>query len=276
MIPKSASAVAGESGVWQMNRIRLLVGLLWIALTVPCVIGADTLEQVEQRLIETVGRHRNWCYRYEHENILDGTRWWERMEGIVEYERIPGGGYLYRMERRFQSYKKDDAGKEHRIEGEFIAVCDGKHIYNYQDVGGERRVLRFSLDAFPNPCDYRTMFAAQRQENTLRLLPDAVVDGQPVYVIESIPLDRRNTGAARTVWYFAKQNGLTVRNVTEDILGNPTQTAIASDIRIDVDIPRSRFEFQPPAGVEIQDANPPAARHPATSSQPASRPAAGE
>lgn len=253
-----------------MKRMRCCAGLLLVVLTATSFVVADTLEQVEMKLIETIERHRNWRYRYEHENVLDGTRWWEKMEGTVEYQRVPEGGYLYRMERRFRSYKKDDAGQEHRIEGEFVAVCDGKHIYNYQEINGERRALRFSLDAFPDPCDYRAMFAAQRQGHTLRLLPDGEIDGEPVYVIESVPLDRRNTGAARTVWYFAKRHGLTVRNVTEDILGAPTQTATASDFRFDSDIPRSRFEFRPPPGVEIQDANPPASAPPSTT-----RPAAG-
>ncbi|MBL8880688.1 MAG: hypothetical protein JNG88_16365 [Phycisphaerales bacterium] len=217
----------------------------------------ETLDDVQRKLIATVEKHRTWRYRFENDNMLDGPRWWEHIEGTVEYERLDGGGYLYRTERRFRSYKKDDDGREHKLEGEFTAVCDGRNIYNYQVINNERRAMRLDLNAFPNPCDYRAMFEAQRAAGTMRLLPDETIDGQPTYVIESVPNDRRNSGAARTVWYFAKSHGMTIKNVTEDILGTPTVTATATDFQFDIDIPRSRFEFKAPHGVEIVDGNNP-------------------
>lgn len=250
---------------------QLLAILIACSVRLAPASAQESLEDVERKLIATVEKHRNWRYRFENENILDGTRWWERIEGTVEYERLDGGGYLYRTERRFRSYKKDDEGKEHKIDGEFIAVCDGKNIYNYQAVNGERHATRLNLNAFPNPCDYRAMFESQHASSSMRLLPEEKIDGQRTYVIESIPNDRRNSGAARTVWYFSQQHGLSIRNVTEDILGTPTVTATASDFQFDLDIPRARFEFKAPPGVEIVDGNNP--NPPPTSQPSATQPA---
>jgi len=85
--------------------------------------------------------------------------------------------------------------------------------------------------------------------NSVKLLPEEMVDGRAAYVIEAIP----TTGIGGTVNYFDKQTGVRLKLIAHDETGKATLTLTLSELNTSPEFSEDHFTYKLPAEFELID-----------------------
>ncbi len=85
--------------------------------------------------------------------------------------------------------------------------------------------------------------------NTLTLLPDEVIDGKKVTVIQALPTN----GTWTETHYFDKETGIRVKHIELDKNGKQTYLLTLTDLKTNVEFEDDHFTFEVPEGVELID-----------------------
>lgn len=147
-------------------------------------------------------------------------------------------------------------------EQKVLSVFDGENLYNEMEALGQRHVFKMTGDSAQkdSPAAGKSMFESFRDKGELKLLPDATVDGAPVYVIEILPNDELKQNAPTPVGslkvYISKELGLQVKMEVFDEKGAATSTTVYSDINTKADLKPERFVYKVPEGVTVQEMDP--------------------
>ena len=147
-------------------------------------------------------------------------------------------------------------------EQKVLSVFDGESLYNEMEMLGQRHVFKMTGDTAEKgaPAAGKSMFEAFRAKGELKLLPDATVDGAPVYVIEIVPNDELKQNAPTPVGslkvYISKELGLQIKMEVLDDKGSATSTTVYSDIDTKANLAPERFVYKVPAGVTVQEMDP--------------------
>lgn len=147
-------------------------------------------------------------------------------------------------------------------EQKVLSVFDGQNLYNEMEALGQRHVFKMIGDSAGKdaPAAGKSMFEAFRDKGELKLLPDATVDGTPVYVIEVIPNDDLKQNAPTPVGslkvYISKELGLQIKMEVLDEKGAATSTTVYSEINTKADLKPERFVYKAPEGVTVQEMDP--------------------
>ena len=174
-----------------------------------------------------------------------------RTNAIARYEYLKRGeSRLFRVETQLATVNYA-SGTDDTAEGHVTMVCDGRHVYTLREQGQDRKVVKESLDA-ASVLDAPSVFEAIKPDYYLTLLPDETLNGQDVRVLQAKPIDRR-VFIYRKLLYFAKDSGLLVKSLTYDNDDHVVSDETLTDIRLNVDLSPSRFEFTPPPGIPIED-----------------------
>ena len=146
------------------------------------------------------------------------------------------------------------------MEQKMISVYDGKETINEMEMLGQKKAFRMppnSSRKSGGPSGGKSMFATFREQGDVKLLPDATVEGKPVWVIEVTPNEALKKSAPTPValfrYYISKEFGLQIKTEVFDDKGQPTSTTVYSSIDISAKPEPARFVYTPPTGVTVED-----------------------
>jgi len=128
------------------------------------------------------------------------------------------------------------------FDGEFLWVDDTRHE-------GRRVTKSRPRPGQVQPLGGRPLFAGVRALDKLELLPDATVDGRPVYVFKGTT----GGGTINLREYVDKETGILVKLEREDTLAKSTYEVELTNLKVNVDFPDGHFTYTPPEGVEVVD-----------------------
>lgn len=219
-----------------------------------CVTGAraaDTIQAVEKELLQKWQQVDSMIAKIERHRELrtpDGTVR-KRAAGTYEFLKLDGR-LVYRvdMSSRTTNYLK---GNDTMLDVDVVSIHDGQFVYTVTEIEGETSAVKTTPTAAPN-FDLKWSFAEMHKDHVLTLNKDADIEGEPVYVIQAKPMDRK-TFIDRQLYYYSKETGALLKTETID---NDRRVIIMTeytDIKINVGIPAERFVFHAPPGVRVTD-----------------------
>lgn len=93
------------------------------------------------------------------------------------------------------------------------------------------------------------LFRSLIESNSLKLLPEEMINGRASYVIEATP----TTGKSSSIHYFDKQTGVRSRMIESDETGKATLTLTLSDFHTSPEFSEDYFTYKLPEGFELID-----------------------
>ncbi len=242
--------------------MRRTIGLMMV-LVAGCAMAAraaETLESVEKKIAEEVGKYKTLQYSM---HMVSDMALGEQMstktssDGQTQAMR-KGDKVLSRMDSKSRMTTKMGDQPPQTQEVSSLMVNDGEYMYTLTEAAGQKMAHKSKPDpkmAGVDPLDTKKSFDTMRKDYNLKLLPDQAVDGKDCWVIEATPKDTKdpNMPIGRTVSFYEKKTGLPVKSVSYDKAGKVASTMTISDVKVNADIAAERFVFKAPPGVEVMD-----------------------
>ncbi len=234
--------------------LGLVVATVW-ALVLPAT--ASTLEAVKKEIHDKVSKYRSIRYTLKSRSELEAIQITSNSEVEVKSEYLrKGDKVLSRVETHSKGHQKIGA-EEKDAEMTIVTIDDGRFNYTVTETKTERHAVKTlsGVGVGASPMNPMAVFKQAERIFDTKLLPDETVDGKPVYVIEMTPkTDALKRRVGRTLSYYDKKTGLSIKTLVYNGLGTVMTTTIMTDIRINGDLSPDRFVFKPPAGVTVVDA----------------------
>jgi outer membrane lipoprotein-sorting protein len=226
--------------------------------------SAKTLEEVEKAVTAAMEKHKSVRCKLDMRQQVDTGMLKSKTSanGTFECRKNKDGKYSSRTEMKGRM-KMEVMGNAQEQPMEMLMIDDGQYQYTLMTTGRKRHAIKGQREA-SNAIGGKQFFELQRQMATLKLLPDEKLGDVDCYVIESTPKTPIPM-FAKSVNYIDKRRGIALKMVAFDEKGKEMMTMKSSDIRLNVDIPDSRFVFKVPKGVIMRDMTKAASR-------PSSRP----
>ncbi len=134
---------------------------------------------------------------------------------------------------------------------------DGKYMYTITErQRGTVVTKRFSNHMQIKYLGGAKMFAFIRGLKNLRELPGESIDGKFTYILEG-ELPRYHLTYRH---YIDEATGILLKMVVENSANHSTAVTEFTNIEINIEFPEGHFDFEPPAGVEVQDLTIPGAK----------------
>jgi outer membrane lipoprotein-sorting protein len=161
---------------------------------------------------------------------------------------------MFRMETTTQM-AQEFGGQKMETSSKMLLVDDGEFQYTLAEA--EQMPQPYATKAKSDPSKAnaggKAMFDQMRKQYNLKLMPDATVDGQAVYVIEATMKTDTPSPITKFLLHFSKDSGIAVKMVGMDPEGKTVQTTTYSDIKLNAKISPDRFKFKAPDGVQVMD-----------------------
>jgi outer membrane lipoprotein-sorting protein len=250
-------------------------GLVWLAgIVLGCGAAAlgDDVDTVEKKIENAWDKSKSLTAKMTLSSRLTVGDSLITATGEGTYDFLhQDGKLLSRTEFRSSTLQKT-ATEENRFDQHVLAVSDGRTSQTLvETTGGEPRIVKSKVDP-QQTGDPKALLESLRRQGAVAVLPDDLVDGRKVYVIEVILREVEPFSSGKQRFSFDQESGFLVRIVGLGDDDLPMSTVTYSDIKIDVPIPLERFTLKIPEGVEVVDETKPESQ-PTTASRPASRPA---
>lgn len=210
------------------------------------VVSAETIEEAAKKIVEASDKTKSFSAKSKlvTEMKQPGFSMTSTNEGTTEMLR-KGDVFMVRMENKGVT-QTDAGGNVSKQETSVLMVNDGAFNYTLSDAAGMKSATKMKVEK-----PEKDPLKVWRDTATLKLLPDATVEGLSTWVIEATP--KVAEGQGKSVMYFHKDSGQLVKMVSNGPDGKPVSTMTFTDIKINPDISPDRFVFKAPAGVEVQD-----------------------
>jgi len=225
------------------------------------VASARELSEVEDLIVELSEKVDTYTAAIEMKG--------ESAEGPMKV-KMEGRGTLEGIRRddknlyRLSLDQNLDMG-EHKMEHKILTVFTGDMVWTEMDMMGQTIVVKAKPDTQSDVIvgSGRESFKQLREEYDIALLPDAVVNEEPVYVLELRP--KQNSEASpdeaeqevqfdKALLSFSQKTGLPIKMVMFDSSETPLMQFIYKDYKINPEIEAARFEYTPPEGAMVMDA----------------------
>lgn len=219
-------------------------------------VSGETLESVQKKIHDLTSRCKSISFKTHVSGKIEmqGLSLATETDMAVEATR-QGDKYLSRIETASAIVKKF-GGQDEKTTSTILSVSDGQYNYTYTESAGQKSAIRQKADPAKdfNPFDTQKTFKDLEKDFTVKLLPDANVDGKPCFVLEMTSKGQAaQAGVTRTVSRFDKATGFSLKSETFDKDGKIMNESVTTNVKIDAQIPAERFKFKAPAGVTIQD-----------------------
>lgn len=233
----------------------------------------ETLEEVKQKIADRLDRLKSVQARLTMVQDVDshGTAYQAQTQGTYEILN-KGARSPFRSDMTVTQTFKGADGKSKKAVFTTLSICDGNYVYTLQEGMGRRSASKGLVDSSRAMFGDKAFLENLQRDYNLKLLADDNVDGTPVWVIEATPKDKTNNPIGRMSHYFQKDSGLWVKAIGRDREDKVISQSLAKDIKLNVEIPASRFEFHAPPGVEVMDLTGGAAARPDGAGQASSKP----
>ncbi len=236
--------------------MRLYRSSLFAALTVilaaPAVSLADTIEDVEKKIVAAYEKLTSYTAKIQssqHMDMGDGNFSKSEFAGTTEWMRT-GDKVLLRAEMKGVTESKF-GDQQMKMTTTALSVCDGEYVYTLSETEGNKNAMKMKYDPAMTG-DIPAMFKTWRDSAELTLLPDEKVDGRDTYVIQS---KAKSAGGPtdKSTFYMDKATGLMLKTVIFGADGKEIGSSRLTDLKIGADLKADRFKFEAPAGVEVMD-----------------------
>lgn len=215
--------------------------------------ATPTVEEVVRKLTELAGPLRSLSADVEvvFLTAVNGREMLIRGEGT--YEVVFGKDVVLLRTENTNNARMKLGDQEVRITQRSMTVADGTTEYTMTEAMGQITVVknaaRQSAEAsIPNLL--RSLLA----DCDLTLMDDAFVDGHRTWVIAATPkTPTPSNPVTRRKLYFDRQTGVLVQEIGENEQGLDIQRQTYSNVRLNPEIDRSRFEFKTPENARVVD-----------------------
>ena len=236
---------------------------LWsIALVLFCIgqVRAETIEDVKQKIHAKVSSYKSLEYKaiLSIDVNLPQMSMKTTTEQTAQYQNN-GEKVLGRLETSIKSEQKmgDQASK---TESKSVDISDGQFAYTVTEADGTKSASKRKADLTKDlsPFNAQASFKLMEEHFAIKLLPDETVDGKAAWVLEmksKNPAELALMG--RTLSYYDKETGISVKSMSFDPSGKPTTTSVTKDIKINSAINPDQFVFKAPPGVDVVDTTKP-------------------
>jgi outer membrane lipoprotein-sorting protein len=143
-------------------------------------------------------------------------------------------------------------GEVEKSTSKHVSVDDGEFLYSLIDKGDEFIAGKFKRDV-DTTLDARKNFARMAEYKKMKVLPDEKVEGRDCYVIEELNTGEFARQEKGSISYYCKETGIRLKNVSLNLAGEEIRENVVTELRVNEPIPKERFTFQAPPGVEVND-----------------------
>ncbi|NOT01344.1 MAG: hypothetical protein HOP29_12030 [Phycisphaerales bacterium] len=232
----------------------MVMTLGWLAMSaIADGENEDVLKDVEQRIVAAAEKHSSMTADVSMSAAWDETdiKVQVTKTGTYEYQRIKNMT-RYRQELKIKGV--ETVGEEKTpFEQTETVVCDGRFIYTQTEEEGRTSAVKTGVDRRRTNRVDAAMFERLHEEYDLTLMPAIDVDGRSAYVIDAKANKSDESGTWRERFYFDKESGVMVRRESLDDKDKLVQTHEYKNVKLDVDIDASRFEYKPADDVTVED-----------------------
>lgn len=235
----------------------------WVIVTLavgsPCL--GESIEEVERKLSERLAAHKTLQFKQKTISHITAGDMDMKIdsEAVVSIARKPENKWASRLEAKTRIARKPKDEPEEKQDTRMLTVCDGKDNYILTETAEVTSALKQKLaDDALHPLDLKALFAVQRKDYDLKLLPDERVEQADCYVIELKPRpdgrhDQIATLLSRSITWYDKKTGVSIKAVVYDADGKITATTTVHEVKLDQTIADDQFVFKAPAGVTVMD-----------------------
>lgn len=239
-----------------IRRTRFIVPAFSILSFFAGITNAETLQEVQQKIHDKVSSYKTIQFTAKMATTMDasGFKMKSDSEQKAAYQR-KDAQTLSRIETKMKS-TQTVGDQTQTMESTSLDISDGKFAYNLTDSMGQKMASRRTLDPKSeySPFDVMRGFKQVAETYDLKLLPDQKVDGKAVWVIEmTMKPSAHPELMGKTVSYYDKDTGVSVKSVTYDAKGAETTVLHTTNVKIDGAISPDQFVFKAPEGVEVKD-----------------------
>lgn len=210
-------------------------------------VAGETFEEVSKKIAAAAEKVKSFSSKSKTvvEMKQEGFSMSSTTEGTYEMVR-KGDAYLLRTETRTRS-ETSIMGKTTKTESTMLMIMDGEYSYTLTEtdtvkVAQKRRIK--------DPQSHVDALKSWGDTADMKVLADASVDGQAVWVIEMTP---KGGDQGRTVLSYHKESGQMIKMVSYTPDGKPMSTMTSTDIKVNERISPERFVFKAPPGVTVEE-----------------------
>lgn len=221
-----------------------------LAVSLTGTVRAQSLEDVEKKLVDAHSKMKSYTSKTKTVQNFDmggGNKVNVDYGGTVEWKR-DGDKQMFRTEMKGTT----TMGDQPKMEVSVLMVSDGDFLYTVSTQMGQTSAMKQKPDTSVTG-DPKKLFEKIKADNTVKVLPDAKVDGVDTYVLEVTPKQADAGPVAKSTMYFAKDTGINVKIVGVDKDGKEVFTNTSTDIKLNTEISKDRFAFKAPEGVQVID-----------------------
>lgn len=234
-----------------MARIgRIVVCLAGLAFTAGA--AAESVEEVQTKLNEAHLKIKSYSAKTKmtQDMEMSGTTIKGENVGILTWMK-KGDKVFSRIEQKGSMTQKS-GDQEQKTEMSSLTISDGEFYYTLAEHSGQKMATKQNIDPKAT-MDVKSIIEDQKEQYTLKMLPDDKVDGAECYVIEGTPKQPESSPFAATIMWFRKADAIPAKMIGKDKAGKDAYTNLFSDIKVNSDIPEDQFKFKAPEGVEVMD-----------------------
>jgi outer membrane lipoprotein carrier protein len=170
---------------------------------------------------------------------------------FVQHLTVPLLNTSQRSEGRLQQRRPDRFAMRFTDPAGDIMVADGRHFWMYNPSVDRTQVLRTRIAEGGAEVDLQQQFLSNPTQRFVATLAGTeAVNGRPAHVLSLVPRGRSQYKLIR-VWVDQQDNLVRRFEMTEE--NESVRRIELRNLRINVDLPDSAFQFTPPAGTQVFD-----------------------
>jgi outer membrane lipoprotein-sorting protein len=214
---------------------------------------ADELETITKQIASKFREHKSVTASITKKMESKQEQSEIKFNGEGKYEFVQRGEKsLYRIEKSETMEITGNVKLTNKVTE--LEIGDGEFVYNLKDQSlGGKRATKSRPDAMKG-WNVPAMLEAMQKDSHLKLLPEAKVGETSVYVLEAAPkVPRVGQSGKKTVYSFAKDTGVLMKQAQLDDKGQENEVLTFSDVKLNEKIDPDRFKFTAPQGVTVVD-----------------------
>lgn len=221
-----------------------------LAVSLTGTVRAQSLEDVEKKLVDAHSKMKSYTSKTKTVQNFDmggGQKVNVDYSGTIEWKR-EGDKQKFRTDMKGST----TMGDQPKMEVSVLMISDGDFLYTLSTQMGQTSAMKQKPDTSVTG-DPKKLFEKIKADNTVKVLPDAKVDGTDCHVLEVTPKQADAGPVAKSTMYFAKDTGINIKVVGVDKDGKEVFTNTSTDIKLNTEIANDRFAFKAPDGVQVID-----------------------
>lgn len=213
---------------------------------------AETVDDVQKKLNDAYSKVKSYSANTKmiQDMEMSGVSIKGDNTGLIMWAK-QGDKYMSRIEQK-GTMTQTMAGQENKVETSSLTISDGDFFYTLAEHSGQKMATKQNIDSRAT-MDVKAIIEDQKEQFTLKVLPDDKVDGMECFVLEGTPKDTEGSPYATTTMWFRKADAIPSKMVGKDKDGKEVYSYHLTDIKVNEDIPADKFKFTAPEGVEVMD-----------------------